>query len=174
MDERTLPFFTRAFLAMGVFFRTISDAEFAAAVFRLRKGEAPPPRRFSTAHPDAALQLLGLFQQEGRLVDFLEEDVTAFSDAEVGAAARVIHEGCRKVVRNYFTIVPIRKEPEGSRVVLEEGFDSSSVRLTGNVAGKPPFGGNLIHRGWRVSEIKLPKVAEGHDTGVLAAAEVEL
>ncbi len=129
---------------------------------------------FSTAAPDAALQLLGLLQQEGRLIDFLEEDVSAFSDAEIGAAARVVHEGCRKAVRDHFSIVPLRNEPEGSRVTLQDGFDPSSVRLTGNVVGRAPFTGSLIHRGWRAAEVKLPKVSRTHDTRILAPAEVEL
>ena len=184
MNEPRLSFFARLALAFGVFFQTVADSEFAARVQRLHSGEehgagkarpansAPPT--FRAAAPDAALQLLGLLQQEGRFIDFLEEDVSAFSDEEIGAAARVIHDGCRDVISRHFTIRPIREEQEGSRVTLGEGFDSCSVRLTGNVLGKPPFTGNLVHRGWRVTSAALPKLAQGHDTSVLAAAEVEL
>ncbi len=184
MNESRMPIFARLALAFGVFFRTVSDLEFAARVHRLRSAEGragagPPPARpeppaFRAAPPDAALQLLGLLQQEGRFIDFLEQDVSAYSDEEIGAAARVIHDGCRNVVSQHFTIRPIREEQEGSRVTLREGFDSSSVRLTGNVIGKPPFTGSLVHRGWRVTNAALPKLADGHDTSVLAAAEVEL
>jgi hypothetical protein len=124
--------------------------------------------------PESALQLLALLQQEGRFVDFLEENVTAYSDAEIGGAARVVHEGCRKVIRDHLQIAPVREETEGARLTLPEGFDATAVRLTGNVVGQPPFTGTLMHRGWRVTEIKLPKLAEGHDVRVLAPAEVEL
>jgi len=48
------------------------------------------------------------------------------------------------------------------------------VRLTGNVVGRAPFTGSLTHRGWRVTETRLPKVAAGHDLSILAPAEVEL
>jgi Domain of unknown function (DUF2760) len=186
MTESTPSFPTRISLAFRVFFRALSDPEVATGVLRLLRGGPPrtaeskpaaaatAPPAFRQTLPDAALQLLGLLQQEGRLIDFLEEDVTGFSDAEVGAAARVVHEGCRMALRNHFTIVPVREEHEGARVTLKEGFDASSVRLTGNVVGKPPFTGNLVHRGWRATQVKLPSVAEGHDTRVLAAAEVEL
>lgn len=173
-------FFERLALAFKLFFRALSNPEFAARLKQMEKRDsvpAPPVAKmasFKEASPDAALQLLGLLQQEGRFIDFLEEDVAGFSDAEIGGAARVVHQGCRKVVRDHFQIIPIRPEQEGSRVTLPDGFDASSVRLAGNVVGKPPYTGNLIHRGWRVAKSVLPKIAEGHDLRVLAAAEVEL
>ncbi|PCJ18656.1 MAG: hypothetical protein COB04_07010 [Gammaproteobacteria bacterium] len=123
---------------------------------------------------DAALQVLGLLQQEARLIDFLQEEVQHFSDAEVGAAARVVHEGAKKVLTDNFLIEPIRSEDEESHVTLDEGFNTAEVRLSGNVVGKPPFTGLLIHRGWKVSEVKLPKVIDGHDLTIIAPAEVEL
>ncbi len=126
------------------------------------------------AAPDAALQVLTLLQQNGRFVDFIQEDLGGYSDADIGAVARVVHEGSKKVVSEYFTLVPVRDEDEESRITLPEGFDSASVRLTGNVAGEPPFSGTLVHRGWRAAEVKLPRLAEGHDASIIAAAEVEL
>ena len=136
--------------------------------------ESPTASRLKTASPDAALQLLALLQQEARLIDFLEEDLLGFSDADVGAAARVVHEGGKKVLKDYFTLAAVRDEQEENRVTLPEGFDATAVRLTGNVIGQPPFTGILVHRGWRVTEVRLPKLAEGHDTHVVAPAEVEL
>ena len=121
-----------------------------------------------------ALQLLGLLQREARFVDFIEEDVVRFSDADIGAAARLVHDGCRRVLREHFSIQPVRDEAEGSRVTLPDGFDATAIRLTGNVVGKPPFHGSISHRGWRVADVRLPKLAESHDATVLAPAEVEL
>lgn len=168
-------------LAFKLFFRVLVNPEYAARITRFETGEpipaehpAAPPPLFKEAQPDAALQLLCLLQQEGRFVDFLEEDLTGVTENDIGAAARVVHQGCRKAVHDHFKIVPVRTEQEGSRVTLQEGFDASSIRLAGNVIGKPPYIGSLIHRGWRVSEVALPKVASGHDIRVLAAAEVEL
>jgi len=134
---------------------------------------APPPQLHSAA-PDAALQLLGLLQQEGRFIDFLQEDVSQYSDADIGAAARVVHQGCRKVVQQHFDIEPISQQDEGERLTLDAGFDAAAFRLTGNVVGEAPFKGTLNHRGWRATDSRLPKVAEGHDVAVLAPAEVEL
>lgn len=175
--------FRRLALAIGAFPRIIFSRRFAGAVLLARRGQLPPatgeqatrpPVRLRESEPDAALQLLGLLQQQGRFIDFMQEEVSKFSDAEVGAAARVVHEGCRKALREHLTIEPIREEQEGSGVTLEAGFDASAVRLTGNVIGQPPFTGRLVHRGWRSTQVTLPKVTEGHDVGILAPAEVEL
>lgn len=133
--------------------------------------EAPA---LKTSDPAAAMQLLGLLQQEARFVDFLKEDLTGFNDAEIGAVARVLHEGGRKLLDQYFLLETIRAEEEESRVTLAPGFDSAENRVTGNVVGEPPFTGTLVHRGWRVAQINLPKLAPGHNPKVLAPAEVEL
>jgi hypothetical protein len=183
MTEQTPSFFSRLGLAFSVFFRTLFDARFAASIRQLLGGvsTAPAPQKpVATApvlletNPDSALQLLGLLQQEGRLVDFLEEEVAQYTDAEIGAAVRVVHEGCRKALHEHVTLQPIRQEAEGSRITLEAGFDAAAMRPTGNLVGQPPFTGTLAHRGWRASEVRLPKLAQGHDVQVIAPAEVEL
>ena len=122
----------------------------------------------------AALQLLGLMQREARFVDFIQEDVAPYTDAEIGAAARVVHEGCRKVLREHFAIAPVRSEAEGSRITLPAGFDAAAVRLSGNVVGQAPFTGTLGHRGWQVTEVKLPQLTDLQAAKVIAQAEVEL
>mgnify|MGYP000176845898 CR=1 FL=1 len=124
--------------------------------------------------PDAALQLLTLLQQDARFIDFIKEDLSTYSDADIGAAARVVHEGSKKTLDTYFTLEAIRSETEETTVHLPKGFNASEVRITGNVVGEAPFEGVLIHKGWKVSSTKLPKVAEGHDTSIITPAEVEL
>jgi hypothetical protein len=176
-------------LAFVAFRRILFDTDFAAGVRRLERGaessaavavEAPlapepePPPRLVEADVSSALQLLGLLQLEGRFVDFLQEDVSGYSDADIGGAARVVHEGCGRALREHLQVTPVREEEEGTRVTLPEGFDAAAVRLTGNVVGKPPFTGTLVHKGWRVAEFRLPKLVEGHEVRVLAQAEVEL
>ncbi len=126
------------------------------------------------ATPDAALQLLGLLQQEARFVDFTQENMGQYSDAEIGAVARVVQEGCRKILNQHFTLAAVRDEEEGKRVTLPKGYDAASIRITGNIVGQAPFTGTLVHRGWKAVETKLPKLTEGHDASIIAAAEVEL
>ena len=172
----------RVALACGSFFAIIANPDLAGAGARLRAGAIPPetdepkpaaPTLREAPH-EAALQLLGLLQRDARLVDFLEEDITPHGDADIGAAARIVHEGCRKVLREHFSIEPLRAEDEGSRITLDAGFDAAAIRLTGNVVGEPPFTGSLSHRGWRVVDTRLPKLVAGHDPAIIAQAEVEL
>jgi hypothetical protein len=181
---RTPPSFFRR---IGLAFSVLFSAERAAQLQRDEPESEPLATEASTAPaaepqpvivrettPEAALQLLGLLQREARFIDFVQEDVAAYADADIGAAARVVHEGCRKVLREHFDIEPVRAESEGSRITLAEGFDAAAVRLTGKVVGKPPFTGSLGHRGWRVTETRLPRLTEAHDASVIAQAEVEL
>ena len=176
-------FLRRLSLACGSFLSILSKPGFASRVEALND-IAPPPQPVEPvkapvsplreAPHEAALQLLGLLQRDARFIDFIEEDVKAYSDADIGAAARVVHEGCRKVLREHFSLQPVRSETEGSRITLAEGFDAAAVRLTGKVVGKAPFTGSLSHRGWKVSDTRLPKLAAGHDASIVAQAEVEL
>jgi hypothetical protein len=195
MTDANPSFFGRMSIAFGTFFSVLGNAAFAARVKQLRetpaaepapapapapaKAEAPPPAPapapvLKEASPEAALQLLGLLQRDARFIDFVEEDIANYSDADIGAAARLVHDGCRAVLREHFTIRPVRDEAEGSRITLPDGFDATAVRLTGNVVGKPPFHGSISHRGWKVQETRLPKLAQSHDASVVAPAEVEL
>ncbi|MEM5451712.1 DUF2760 domain-containing protein [Paraburkholderia guartelaensis] len=196
MPESNLSFFGRLSVALGSFFAILGDGELAANVRRLREGgfapaaaapapaaapvakpapaPAPAPTVIKEATPDAALQLLGLLQRNARFVDFVEEDIAGYADADIGAAARIVHEGCRATLRDHFSIRPVRSESEGSRVTLLAGFDAAAVRLTGNVVGEAPFSGSLTHRGWRVEEVKLPQLVKTHDARIIAPAEVEL
>ncbi|CAH8210849.1 conserved hypothetical protein [Vibrio aestuarianus] len=130
--------------------------------------------KLATASTDSAMQLLSLMQQEARLIDFLNEDVSAFSDEEVGAAARVIHAGGQKVLKDYVELSPIRSEDEETRITIEAGFNPQQVRLTGNVTGSAPFNGTLVHKGWKATSMTLPKLAENYDASIIAPAEVEL
>jgi hypothetical protein len=122
----------------------------------------------------SALVLLSMLQREGRLIDFLQENVAGFPDADVGAAARIVHEGCRKVVQQYLALKPVLPDSEGARVTVPAGFDAQRIRLTGNVAGQPPYSGSLKHHGWVTTEVKFPTVSPALDPRVLAPAEVEL
>lgn len=130
--------------------------------------------KLATASTDSAMQLLSIMQQEARLIDFLQEDLTSFSDEEVGAAARVIHTGGKKVLSDYVTLAHVRNEDEETRITVEENFNPQEIRLTGNVTGSAPFHGTLVHKGWKATSMNLPKLAENYDASVIAPAEVEL
>lgn len=137
------------------------------------KKAAPPP---SPPKPttDAAVQLLGLLQREGRLVDFFREDIQPYDDGQIGAAVRAIHESCRQVLDEHLTLEPVLSGNEGDEVTVPKDFDPSAIRLTGNVSGEPPFRGTLRHPGWRARQVKLPSQPSGQDPKIVAPAEVEI
>lgn len=189
-----LDFLSRFWLAIVAPWRILFDGIYAAKVRAAEAGApslpaaAPAPAPTPTRKPDepeiaateperdltAALQLLAILQREGRFVDFLQEDVAGASDADIGAAARVVHDGCKRALADYVTIEPVRGEDEGAKVELAAGFDATRIRVTGNVVGEPPYRGTLAHHGWQVPRIRLPELSHGHDPSVLAPAEVEL
>lgn len=194
-EQPSLSFFARLWLAFLCFWRVLVSRPFAQAVHPLSQaydagtlgaGPAtpalpkpepkpePPPALPPEREHASALVLLSMLQREGRLVDFLQENVAGFPDADVGAAARIVHEGCRKVVQQYLSLKPILPESEGASVPVPAGFDAQRIRLTGNVAGQPPYTGSLKHHGWVTTEVKFPTVSPALDPRVLAPAEVEL
>lgn len=136
--------------------------------------EAKPKIATSQHHRDGALALLALLQREGRLVDFLREPLDGFSDADIGAAARDVHRGCKKVLEQHLAMEPVMPGEEETKVSVPKGFDPAEIRLVGEAKGDPPFKGTLRHHGWRVTEAKLPTLAEGIDRTVIAPAEVEI
>jgi hypothetical protein len=139
---------------------------------------APPkPKEHSGQSGAEAIALLGLLQEHGRLVDFASEDISGADDADLGPAARVVHAGCSKVLREYFTIESIRAEAEGANVTLDAGCDMASHRLLGSVPDQPPYEGVLVHPGWKATEVRLPQVVAGKSESsenVIAPAEIQI
>ena len=133
-----------------------------------------PPHAAPPDQGDRAVQILALLQRDGRLVDFLTEDVTTYTDAQIGAAARSVHESCRRVLDHYLKIEPIVTSDEGRPVTLEGIFDPAEIKLVGNVREGVPVRGVLQHKGWRVAALDLPPMPAGAARRVLAQAEVEI
>ncbi|MGO9601351.1 MAG: DUF2760 domain-containing protein [Isosphaeraceae bacterium] len=155
----------RLLLALKAFWNILTDRDFAARVAPL----------FSRTPTGPDLRILTVLQRDGRLVDFLQEDIDNYTDAQIGAAVRDIHRGCRKSLHDYLTIEPIINAVEEAQVQVPTDFDPAAVRLIGNVDGKPPFQGVLKHHGWRVREVHLPLLPVARDdSSVLSPAEVEL
>ena len=158
---------------------TVAVAFAAHRAVHVMHGATPPPAAAVDAGPppeppeNGALRLLAALQEEGRLVDFLTEDIGAYSDDQVGAATRGIHGDCAKALRECVRLEPIMPGEEDADVTVPAGFDAAAIRLTGNVQGAPPFTGVLRHGGWRVTEVILP-ARSGIDPHVIVPAEVEL
>ena len=135
----------------------------------------PPPPAANQAEAEV-VAFVSLLQEKGRLVDFLMEDVTPYDDKQVGAAARVVHQGCREVLNDSFRITPISQAEEGSRITVPAAYAADEYRLLGKISGDPPFTGTLLHKGWKTESVKLPRILKSDEERLpsIAPAQVEL
>jgi hypothetical protein len=118
--------------------------------------------------------LLGIFQEKGRFIDFLMEDITPYSDAEVGGVARAVHQGCKATLNEHFHIEPISSEGEGATITVPAGYSADEFRLVGNLSGEAPFTGKVVHKGWKTTSVKLPRVLKTDHLPAIAPAQIEV
>jgi len=183
-------FWERVAVAFRCFFSILFDGDIPKDIAPVRgrpSGQVPqtpaaqapasPPKEMERPVPEAsarAVQMLALLQRDGRLIDFLTENISTYPDAQLGAAARTIHECCRKVLEQYVKLEPILNSEEDQPVTVQGGFDPATIKLLGNVTGEPPIRGVLRHKGWHVKEVNLPPLSQGSGRMVIAPAEVEI
>jgi uncharacterized protein DUF2760 len=180
---------TRFVYAFRCFFSILIHGDIAADILRglgitaaapvtvaAQAAPAAPARANQPAEDsaDRAVQMLALLQRDGRLVDFLSEDVAPYPDAQLGAAVRVIHDSCRQALDRYIKLEPVIASEEDHPVTVPAGFDPASIKLIGNVVGAPPMRGLLRHRGWRIQQVSLPALPNASARSIVAPAEVEI
>jgi hypothetical protein len=148
--------------------------EFGFSQKKASPAAKPTPTPRVPQPSDGALQMLGILQRDARLIDFLMEDISAYSDDQVGAAVRTLHEQCRDSLNRYLRLAPVIDGVEGSFTKLDSN-DPAAIKLLGNVpvSGKAP-GGVLRHKGWKAETIDLPPIAPNSSAVVIAPAEVEV
>jgi hypothetical protein len=165
---------TRIKLAFAAFFAILFKGRLPVAL-------QPDPRVETVAQPVSdeipgrAVQVLALLQREGRFIDFVREDLGAYSDTQIGAAVRDVHAGCRRVLEQYVTLESILAGREGEPVTVgqDQKIDPAALHLVGNVAGQPPFRGTLLHPGWRAVRVDLPPLVVS-SRAIVAPAEIEV
>lgn len=170
------PYLSEATMALAIL-ALIAVFSRQKAAPRKPAAEVARPAQAEASHADAEIvHFLGMLQEKGRLVDFVMDDINAYNDAQVGAAARVVHAGCKAVLHEHFRINPVRAEQEGSTVWVPVGYSADEYRLLGRIAGSAPFSGVLVHRGWRTDMVKLPQFLRGAADRLpaIAPAEVEV
>ncbi len=168
-------------LAFRCFFNLLFGGELPSAVLAelglVKRAAAPAAKPAAPATvrtpADGALQILGILQRDSRLVDFLTADIDVHSDEQVGAAVREVHQQGRESLARYVRLVPVIDGVEGT-FVKAPSSDPNVVRFIGNVPAKPPAGGTLRHKGWRVAKVDLPALASGQDAAIVAPAEIEI
>jgi hypothetical protein len=162
-----IPAMTAYTIPIAVLALLLAIAVLALSFFERREIPAPPPPPVAAKPPPPrpepqaeaeVVAFIGLLQEKGRLVDFLMDDVSLYDDSRVGAAARVVHFGCRDVLQEHFKVTPISDAEEGSQVVIPENYSVDEYRLMGKITGTPPFKGVLLHKGWKTESVKLPRI----------------
>jgi hypothetical protein len=176
----------RIVLAFRAFFNLLFSGELSSdtllALKLTRRGGAPAPSKAAAPAPaaapavrtsDGALQMLTIMQRDSRLLDFLMEDISGYSDDQIGAAVRELHDQCRDSVARYITLTPVIDGVEGT-YAKSPAPDANLVKFVGNVPAQPPAGGTLRHKGWRASKVDLPALSPKQDATVIAPAEIEI
>jgi hypothetical protein len=163
---------TRIKLACAAFFTILFKGRLPSALQAVHPEPLTAPA--ADDRSDRAVQIVALLQRDGRLVDFLMEDLSAYADAQIGAAVRDVHAGCRRVLDRYLTLDSVVTGREGEPVAIAPGADPASVRLVGNVAAAAPGTGTLLHRGWRITRIDLPPLGDAGARTIVAPAEIEV
>jgi hypothetical protein len=172
-----IPFGRRVVYAFRTFFSVLFHGhvpdDVAAALITMPEPVQPAPRAVTPEPIDRATQMLALLQRDGRLLDFLMEDLAAYPDAQVGAAVRDVHAGSRQALDRYVSLAPVMPDEEGQPVTVERNADPSRFKIVGNVAGPPPYRGILRHRGWEATRVDLPPLPSS-GRSILAPAEIEV
>jgi len=155
-------------IALKAFLKAWKEPENAEEFIK----EAP---KISHTPSDAShLRLLSSLQQNARLIDFLKEDIKGYTDAQVGAAVRKIHQECGKFLEESVTIRTVMNEEEGETVKIPAGYNSAQIKVVGRVNGNPPYTGIVRHRGWKVHKLSLPKQHTQQQGDVICPAEIEV
>lgn len=172
--------------ASKAFFKLLFNKELSQSFEALLDGKMQPKIAEPTASPPKpekkeppkpvrsdAISLLSALQRESRLLDIVTEDLAAYSDAQVGAAARDVLKETGKVIERIFAPQPLTDQEDESTLTTPEKFDAAEFRLTGNVAGDPPYSGVVAHRGWKATQCEVPKWS-GQAKSAMIIAPVEL
>jgi hypothetical protein len=162
-------FFRNFKLACQAFFRAFKEPEKMQMLLDGQEVSKP-----AEVNDRSHLHLLYYLQHSGRLIDFLKEDITAFTDAQVGAAVRKIHQDCAQIIEELVTIRTLRDENEGATIQIHKGYNPAEIKIVGKIKGEPPFTGTLVHKGWKAHKLSLPRKAGEQLTDVICPAEVEV
>lgn len=149
----------------------VKDLGLSPKPVKPEKPAAPPPPAFKPV--DGALQVLGILQRDSRIIDFLMEDISSYTDDQIGAAVRSMQVSARESLCRYVTLAPVVDGVEGT-YTKPASNDPAVVKYLGNVPAKGANGGTLRHRGWRATSTSLPPLNPKQDNTVLFPAEIEV
>lgn len=164
-------------LFSGAFAKQVAEIGVAPGIEHTPVAEAkpvvpPPPKKPSRSD---AVTLLATLQREARLLDFFQEPIADYSDAQIGAAVRDVHRQTNEVLERVFSVQPMLTDSEGSTVAIPADAETGQYEFTGNVSDQRPESGELMHHGWQATKCDLPKWTGSNSTAlVISPAEVEV
>ena len=103
-------------LALKVSNKAAVDSAFAK---KLNELFIPPPPKLS----GEPVRILAILQREARLLDFLMENIQPYSDDQIGASVRDIHQKAQTAIKKAVTLEPILSQEEGAAYTVPTGFD---------------------------------------------------
>jgi hypothetical protein len=154
-----------------------ATTERSATIASKPTATAVPSAATAPAPGGDALILLSLLQERGRFLDFVAEDISAYGDAQVAAASRVVHQGCKAVIDECLALAPAHAGAEGDRITVDSAADPNRYRLQGKLAQQPPYSGVVVHRGWKTTRLTLPRHTRPIDPAgenIVAPIDVEV
>ena len=168
-------------IALKAFFASLGNREKAEQIKSvlndtspqkaIAPADSPKPATTTVKSRDGALTLLAALQREARLVDLIKEDLSQYSDAQVGAAARPCLQQCCGVLDRLVGLQPLLAAADGETV--EVGADASPTRYQWIGEGSGTSG-KVVHHGWHATKIELPTwTGEPSDAKIIAAAQVQ-
>jgi Domain of unknown function (DUF2760) len=177
----------RITLAFKAFFGTLFSQETANRVmlaFRntsLQNETKPipehPPKIVKTSGKSRseALILLEMLQREARFIDLTQESLDAYSNEQVGAAARNVLRDVSQTLKRCFAIEAASSISEGEKIAVPVEYSPVEYQISGNIANAAPINGSVVHRGWKATKCELP-VWSGDAAHIwqLAPTEVEV
>src|SRR5262245_41650362 len=92
--------------ATQAFFAVMGEADKAAKISAVLNPPPPEPAKPARLASEP-IRLLALLQREGRLLDFLLEDIAGAKDEQIGAGVRDLHKKAKKVIEEHLTLEPI-------------------------------------------------------------------
>jgi hypothetical protein len=122
-------------------------------------------------HRSEALTVLSVLQREARLLDLVSESLDAYTDEQIGGAARNVLRDTHKSLQQMFGLQPLSQVAEGDSIPIPKNASPMRWRIAGNTASDR---GTLAHAGWVATRVELPKWSGVRDDAwVIAPLEVE-
>jgi hypothetical protein len=173
--------------AFRAFFVALGSSERATAIRRALDEDAsklPAPKaepqkveKIPAVSPgrSEALDFLAALQREARLVDLVSEPLDAYSDAQIGAAARPCLKQAGQVISRMFQLTPISDASEGASIPMPETWSPMRYQVIGGKSVSPQQSVRVVHPGWQASVCKVPQwTGDKQDAMIVAAAQVEV